>query len=288
MKDLQQDVFEKQLLDIAGSMEYPRTPDIAGAVMRRLAQRRAAPEVEAAKGGRGDGGFRFLSRRIALSVTILLVLCISLMLIPPARAAILEFIQIGVVRIFRTDPAPQAPLPPPTAQFPITELPLTATPSAPSSSLVPLLQNIAGETTLAEAQKKVKYPILLPAYPSDLGQPDYVFVQEVNGAMTVLVWADPDQRGHIRMSLHFVPAGSWAIKKIEPTQIQETDVNGQRAIWAVGPYPLQMSNGNFDIRRLVDGHVLIWTQGDITYRLETDASLKEAIKIAESLHPIKP
>jgi hypothetical protein len=32
---------------------------------------------------------------------------------------------------------------------------------------------------------------------------------------------------------------------------------------------------------------LIWTQGEITYRLETDLTLEEATKIAESLQPIK-
>ena len=90
------------------------------------------------------------------------------------------------------------------------------------------------------------------------------------------------------MSLHFLPAGSWAIKKIDPIQIQETTVNGQRAIWAIGPYPILYSNGDVDYdMRLIDGHVLIWAEGNVTYRLETDLSLEEAIKIAESLEPIR-
>jgi hypothetical protein len=88
------------------------------------------------------------------------------------------------------------------------------------------------------------------------------------------------------MSLHFIPEGSWAINKMGPVVIEETHVNGQRAAWAVGPYPLKMRNGNLDITRLIDGHVLIWTDGDVTYRLETDLPLEEAIKIAESLEAI--
>jgi hypothetical protein len=40
--------------------------------------------------------------------------------------------------------------------------------------------------------------------------------------------------------------------------------------------------------RLIDGHVLIWTDGNLTYRLETDLSLEEALKVAESLQPVKP
>jgi hypothetical protein len=34
---------------------------------------------------------------------------------------------------------------------------------------------------------------------------------------------------------------------------------------------------------LIEGHVLIWKEGDITYRLETDLPVEEAVKIAESL-----
>jgi hypothetical protein len=69
--------------------------------------------------------------------------------------------------------------------------------------------------------------------------------------------------------------------------IQETSVNDQRALWAVGPYPLRLYNGDLQFRRLIDGHVLIWADGDITYRLETDLGLEEAITIAESLEPIR-
>jgi hypothetical protein len=77
------------------------------------------------------------------------------------------------------------------------------------------------------------------------------------------------------------------VKKVNPTLIQETTVNGQPAIWAIGPYPLRFSNGNLDFVRLIDGHVLIWAEGDVTYRLETDLSLEEAIKVAQSLEPIR-
>ena len=69
--------------------------------------------------------------------------------------------------------------------------------------------------------------------------------------------------------------------------VQEKTVNGQRAIWAVGPYPLRIRDGDLQFMRLIEGHVLIWTENNITYRLETDLSLEETIKIAESLEPIR-
>jgi hypothetical protein len=280
MSELEQEFFEKQLLSISKGLEYPRTPDIAGRVMARL---RMSPSPTG-RGGRGEGYPRFVSKRLAWSLTILLILFSSLMLIPPARAAIIEFIQIGVVRIFRAEPTPVSP---PNQEFPPTMVPITATPASTSQPLIPLLERLAGDMTLEEAQQTLDYPILLPSYPSDLGPPDRVFVQDADGDMTILVWLDPQQPDEVLMSLHFLPPGSWAIKKMEPMLIQETTVNGRRAIWAIGPYPIRFSNGNIDFVRLIDGHVLIWDDGIITYRLETDLSLEEAIKVAESLEPVR-
>jgi hypothetical protein len=227
-----------------------------------------------------------ISRRLAWSLAAILILFSSLMLIPPVRAAVIEFIQIGVVRIFPAEPTP-APEGAPQQEFPSTMSPVTATPRPTSPPLLPFLESLAGETTLAEANRTVGYPLLLPSYPPRLGSPDHVFVQDADGPMTILVWTDPKQPDEVLMSLHFLPPESWAIKKIEPALIQETTVNGQRAIWAVGPYPIRYANGNIDFIRMIRGHVLIWTEGEITYRLETDLSLDEAVRVAESLEPIR-
>ncbi|HET6822192.1 MAG TPA: hypothetical protein VFH34_06065 [Anaerolineales bacterium] len=269
MNELQQELFEKQLVSIAKGMEYPRTPNIAGTVMKRLHP--SAP-------------LRFVSRRFAWSLTVILILFTSLMLIPPARAAILEFIQIGIVRIFRAEPTPVAP---PQQEFPSTMVPVTATPAMTSQPLIPILERLAGASSQEGAQQLVDYTILIPSYPPDLGDPDRIFVQDADGNMTILIWVDPEDPSQVLMSLHLIPPGSWAVDKMEPARIQETTVNGRRAIWAVGPYPVRFSNGNLDFVRLVDGHVLIWTDQEITYRLETELSLEEAVRVAESLEPIR-
>jgi hypothetical protein len=39
------------------------------------------------------------------------------------------------------------------------------------------------------------------------------------------------------------------------------------------------------LRYLVQGHVLIWAEGGLTYRLESGLLLEEALRIAESLQP---
>ena len=269
MTELQQDLFEKQLVSIAKGLEYPRTPNIAGSVMKRL---------------RPSASPRLVSRRFAWSLTVILILFTSLMLIPPERAAILEFIQIGIVRIFRAEPTPVTP---PQQEFPSTMVPMTATPALTSEPLIPILERLAGERSLEGAQQLVDYPILLPSYPPDFGEPDRVFVQDADGDMTILVWIDPEDPTQVLMSLHLIPPGSWAVDKMEPALVQETTVNGRRAIWAVGPYPVRFSNGNMDFVRLVDGHVLIWTDQEITYRLETALTLEEAARVAESLEPVR-
>jgi hypothetical protein len=257
--------FETQVRSIGAGMEYPPTPDIAWSVAVRL----GAPSRP-----------RHMNRTFARTFVLVLVLLASLLFIPSVRAAMLDFIQIGIVRIFRTGPAPVP------KEIPSTMLPVTATPVPTLPSLIPLLEQMTGETTLTDAQQTAEYPILLPTYPTGLGEPDRVFVQDADGPMTILVWVDHQHPDRVKMSLHFIPEGSWAVNKFSPQTVEETSVNGQHAVWAVGPYPLMMQNGGMQIARLINGHVLIWEEGGVTYRLETDLSMEEAVKIAESLEQI--
>jgi hypothetical protein len=275
MNELQQELFEQQLASVAKGMDYPRTPDIAASVMRRLSAGQAEERAPARS--------RSISRRMAWSLAMVLLLLSSLMLIPPVRAAILEVIEIGAVRIFRSEPTP---LPPPQDEVSPPLPPVTATPTDFLPFRIPALADIDGETDLARAQAMVDYPILVPSYPPGLGQPDRVYVQDAEGPMTILVWVDPPALTDTRLVLHLIPKGSWAVEKMSPRLIEETRVNGQRAVWALGPYPIRFRNGNLEFARMVDGHVLIWTDGDVTYRLETDLTLEEAIRIAESLEAV--
>jgi hypothetical protein len=203
---------------------------------------------------------------LAAAVLILITLC-GLMAVPQVRAAVLEVIRIGVITIFQGQPAPT---PAGTVQ---------PTPTARS------LMDLAGATTLSDAQRRIEFPLRVPAYPADLGAPDHIFLQNYGGPYVVLVWMDNQQPEKVRLSLHQLGPGTFAMKG-EVGTIVETTVNGQRALWTEGPYLLQfLVNGRLEERaeRLVTGRVLIWTDGRITYRLETDLSLNEARRIAESL-----
>ncbi len=262
--------IEERLQAILKDLPYPATPDLAAMVMPRI---------------RGRLPRRRIPRRFALVWIAILILVSSMLLVPPARAAILEFIQIGIVRIFRSTSDQEAPTVEVTRTARLeTGSALTRSPDE-RDTIISLLDELSGETTLGQAQLEVDFPIQLPAYPDDLGYPDRVFVQDAVGKMVILVWLDDQAPTQIRMSLHTIPEGSWIIEKFKPTILQETSVNRRPAVWTVGPYPLILRNKEVELTRMINGHVLIWAEGDVTYRLEMNVSLEEAIRTAESLIP---
>jgi hypothetical protein len=260
--------FESQLRTIAKGIDYPHTPAIAGHVMMRI--RPAARP-------------RFISKTVAWSLITILIFISSLFFIPSARAAIIEFIQIGIVRILKPKPI-ASPLPIESPQ--VIPIPIAATPGPTTQPLIPILNQVIGQTTLDQAAARVRFPILLPSYPSDVEQPDLVFVQAADGDLVILIWLEPQNHEKVKMSLHLVSSGSWAIRKFQPVVVEETRVHGTPAVWTSGPYPLLLQNGDIEVTRLIEGHVLIWADDNVTYRLETDLPLEEAVKIAESLQPV--
>jgi hypothetical protein len=263
--------FEKMetwLQETARELPYPQTPDLAPAVRAHLAggpARRPLPRVP--------------SRWAWVVTAALAVLLLGVLAVPSVRAGILEFIQVGVVRIFLVTPPTATPAPSPVPSG--TPAPTQAPTSTPTP--VAWLTDLAGETTLPKARERVFFDIPLPAYPGDLGEPDQVYVQDLDGPLVVLVWLEPGSADQVRMSLHLIAPGSIALEKVEPVLVEETQVNGHYAAWTTGPYLLRLKNNDLDIRRMIAGGVLIWEQEGITYRLESSLPLEEAVKVAESL-----
>ena len=265
-------INEERLQETAQQLRYPPAPDVAGAVMRRL----------------GGGGRPKVQLRSAWVLIGLFLLALAVLFaVPGVRAEIIRFLQVGVVRIFPSAPTlttePSLPQSPITAtRIPVTPNIITPVPGVNEPIYAVTISELAGETTLADAQASLTFPIQLPTFPSDLGAPDRVFLQE-NDQMVILVWTDPDNPDIAHLSLHEIGPGSVIIGKFEPRVIQETQVYRNYAVWAVGPYLVQLTSGSYDFRRTVEGNTLIWEEDEITYRLETDLSLEEATKIAESL-----
>jgi len=99
----------------------------------------------------------------------------------------------------------------------------------------------------------------------------------------ILAWLDPADPELVSMALQALAPGEALYFKSAPHTVEQTVVNGDEAYWMTGEHFLEMRNGDFNLIRLVKGHVLAWKSGELTYRLESDLSLEEAVQIAESL-----
>ena len=109
------------------------------------------------------------------------------------------------------------------------------------------------------------------------------------GSLALFVWLDDvatESNPIAHLSLMQMEPEAY-VTKGEPRTIRETTVGDNYALWTEGPYGLNYQEQGTRFERLVDGHVLIWTEEvdgqEITYRLETDGPLDEARRVAESL-----
>jgi hypothetical protein len=244
----------------ADAFAYPPTPDLVAA------PRRSSPPRPA---GRGR-----LLLRLALAAALLLA---ALLAVPEVRAAALRILQLGAVRV-RVEPGP-----------PPSELAPTAQPSAAATAIPTPDLGLLGAIPVAEAADHVAFPVRLPAYPPELGPPDLAYLQDLDGAALVLVWLDPADPQRPLLSLHTLSSDAFVRKTLygpETELLAETEVNGGTALWVRGPHFLETGRSadlGFELRRIVPGDTLIWTAGDLTYRLETTLPMEQAVLVAESL-----
>ena len=259
-----QDAFEQRLEQAARAFRYPPAPDVTSAVLRELA----------------PGLRRAAWRRMAVAgLAVVALLLAAILAVPPVRAAVLEWIRIGAVRIFLVQPAatPTPTLLPGATAEPTRPVEPTPTPLAS-------VLDLAGETSLEKAKERARAPILFPTYPADLGLPDQVFLQDLDVPSVMLVWMQKDAPGEVRLVLSETPSNSMYYEKMVPREVANTSVGGQPAYWVSAPYLLISGSGEMTASRLIaKGHTLIWTAGETTFRLETLLDLNEAIQIAESL-----
>jgi hypothetical protein len=238
--------LESQLQLAGKALLYPPTPNLA------VAPRRSRPAI-----------------RLSWAVAAVLVALASLLAVPSVRARVMEFLQVGAVRILR----PQQP----TIQGDL--LPRKHKQHTGENVLISVLE-LDGETTLDDARAQVAFPIDLPSYPADLGQPDRVFLQHMDtGDFVVLAWLDAE--GQPSLVEYVVGPGVYLLKGT-PDIVKETEVNGQLAFWTGGEYLLQI-DGYHQPVQFVAGPALIWANGPLTYRLEAPLSEQEMVRIAESI-----
>jgi hypothetical protein len=259
------DLVEARIMVAARHMGYPPTPDVG----RRL---RAA--LSSTKRSRRMGLWRAAPARWAAGLALLLLFAGSL-LVPEVRAFWTAIFRLGsvTVHVATPTPLPQGLTPVPTP--------------SPAWSL-----DLAGETTLAEARATLKYPLKVPSYTAALGQPDRVYVQNLDGQAAILAWTSDEVPETAEMVLFSLSSRQMARKYIEDSEmLVQTSVGQTWGLWIRGPHLVELERGSgrygyelHDVRRLVGGNTLVWVDDSgITYRLETKQPLEEAVRIAESL-----
>ncbi len=267
--------LENALIDAGRSIEYPITPDLASRVrLQLLAEQR---------GERSRLGRPQLRLRPAFIIAIAIVLALALLLaIPETREVIAQLLGLRTIQVIEVTPTPTI---------------ARATPApTPTPGVVPFKQ--CCPTTLAAAQRKAQFKILLPPdeQPSQVFFQDQIMGRGSDAQQLVLVFGDPNQPRFVlyeaRSWLYEKMVGTFAKQVGSGTVLTETQVSGQRALWFTGaPHILvtldQSGNPIVDTERPVNANTLAWEIGTIdngvTYRLETALSLEEAVKFAESL-----
>jgi hypothetical protein len=262
------DALDAALRGMAAVIAFPTAGDpgrdIAASVRARL-------EAEPAR--HPAGWERFLPATRPLRRSLLLALAALLLL-----AAVAAAVGLGLpgIRIIVGDP-PSAP--PSAAATPAGSAPL-------GSSL-----GLGAALPLDEVEALAGFELVLP--PDDvLGEPDAAFISR---GRVALLWearpglpAGSDGIGLLISQFRGTVDEGYYEKIVDSGATPEpVRVDGARGYWIAGPPHFFMyidGNGDpvDDSHRLV-GDTLIWTNGDLTFRLESTLGRDGAIELAESL-----
>jgi hypothetical protein len=266
--------LDRALTDLAASLEFPPTPDLAAAVSARLerAPARPAPAARARRWLGGLGGWRRLA---VAGLAVVLLAAAVLVASPGTREAVARRLGLRGVGVELGGP------PPPT---------VTTTPGGR------LDLGLGERVTLEEARRRVGFPLLIPGA-GGLERPDAVFVSEAvpAGGRVDLVWgvrpglpASPfTDAGLLITQFQGQPTPEFIKKTAVAGQVEFVEVGGEPAYWFSGEphfFTYRDSAGNLQEERTrLAGNTLIWQRGDLTLRLEGQLSKEEALRIAESM-----
>lgn len=251
MDDKMEAQWETQVRETAVRFTYPPTPDLR----KRPPVLRSRPRLGVPR------------TRLAWVTAVILLLLAGSFLVPQVRAAVIRFFQAGAISIFVPEP---------------TALPSTPVPSDDSLELNQYVSEYGIPVTPAEAQTLMRHPVQLP---SELRMPDrFLLDDSEKPTMLVSLWLDETEPTQVALSLYQIEVANFAAKG--STFVEQTRVNGHEAFWVAGPHVIRLEDGRFQSWLFVEGNVLIWWQGDVTYRLEGAGTLETAVTIAESLQTV--
>jgi hypothetical protein len=246
--------LEQELRELGRTLVVAPPPDdLAERVVVRV-------RTEGPRRGRLSTWWHWLtgSRRRLVAAIVAAVL-IGLVLTPPVRAAIVEWLRIGGVLIKSAQP--------PT-------MPSVSPEPAPTSGPA---------VSLDRAQAMVDFSL---GVPGELGAPDHVSVS-ADRRVVSMEWGSGRNRIHLDQ---FDGTISWVFVKQVWSQVIPTVVNGRDGAWIADTHEIVYTDRDGTERRAearISGPCLVWERltgpETVTLRLEGDLSLERALAIAESV-----
>lgn len=261
--------LESRLRTIANRDDlFPPTPDIAGEMLDLLPDQ-SIPSSRAA------------GWRVAAIITLMVLVALATSLaVPASRTAIADFFGIEGIRI----------------EF--GQADDIDTPGTPESIGGTLL--LGERAPFEEVMRAAPFEVMLPgASPVDV--PDETWLNQRSGATVVgMLWRAGDALpeigatgvGMLLLEIESDDDDVIFVKKVAGSGEFDTaiinDLPGywiENGVLAVEPVEgLMLDLLDSGTRR--SGNVLIWSDGTVTYRLETMLPKKDAVRIAESLAPV--
>jgi hypothetical protein len=170
----------------------------------------------------------------------------------------------------------------------------TSTAATSPSPLAPVGSSLGLGTALplAEVERVAGFDVVLPADPA-MGPPDASYVAQ--GGRVALVWASDDALAEVARGVGLVlnefrgtVDEGYYMKIVDSgTRLTRVTVDGSPGYWISGPphffFYIDPTGKSIDDSQRVVGDTLVWTTGDVTYRLETTLGMEAAIRLAESL-----
>ncbi|MPZ49717.1 MAG: hypothetical protein GEU75_10570 [Dehalococcoidia bacterium] len=244
----------ERLLQIAASdVRYPSAADLTDGVLARISAPASQHEVQRRA---------FLAPATAMLFAALVLSVVLVITASPAGDAIARFFGVEGSRVERLPPAPPG---------------ATATPFPNSEGLGANVQPMS----LAEAAAAAGFA---PGLPSGLGGPREVYLVQYGSQAVVVLRYDRFDLWQAQLQQN----ASFG-KQVPPEGvIQEVSVRGEPATWLTGAphfvsYILPSGQELRESARTVDKNTLIWRTARAFYRMETDLSLEEALRLAASL-----
>jgi hypothetical protein len=236
--------LEQALRSVGGSLELPATPDLTGAVRRRLAEGRRP---------------QFPRRRaLVVALAVLAVAVGAVLVVPQARSTVLDWLGIGNVTIRYVD-----------------ELP----PAAKAMDDLGLGERVS----LEEAEERAGFDVQVPRI-EGLDDPPKVYYRDADRQVGFLYGSEDDPKLLITQSAAFGAVEKLVNVSATNTELVAVRPSLAGVWISGGKHNLAFPGADGEERFRLVGNALVYeSAAGLTVRIEAEVSKDEALRIARSM-----